>query len=221
MVEACFYNSIFLCYWGTNDLCSGWFGGEKCGGFAARARRAQGATRLSVVARTCVAVGKYGSARLGSLSPHGHVQYLRCPPLLQALATHGMTPKHPSFEALFDNAMALHLRFEATGKGDDERRLEEATAAMLELHVSLLCFTLPRCGGSPKHENGEPNHDCWLARAKNVPRDDLSLFGSVDQRWYIYRIENVHLGVLSLLARERSFPMKTEIFPRGRAKCTI
>ncbi|CAM9904612.1 unnamed protein product [Pylaiella littoralis] len=51
-----------------------------------------------------------------------------------ALASQGITPKHPSFDALLERAVLLNDRFEATGEEEDWRRLKDAKAAVLDLH---------------------------------------------------------------------------------------
>ena len=54
----------------------------------------------------------------------------------QELAMHGMTPKHPSFDAALKNSADLYERFQATGDVEDRRRLEAANATVVDLHVS-------------------------------------------------------------------------------------
>lgn len=58
------------------------------------------------------------------------------PTYLQALATHGLTPKHPSFAAASQNAALLLQRFAATGDESDGQRLEDAHKVLRDLYVS-------------------------------------------------------------------------------------
>ncbi|CAM9840489.1 unnamed protein product [Hapterophycus canaliculatus] len=51
------------------------------------------------------------------------------------LATHGMTPKHPSFDAAFEHSLHLYKLFEATGSVEDRERLEAANSTIVDLHV--------------------------------------------------------------------------------------
>lgn len=119
----------------------------RSGSFLAKARRARGNTGLlfqhAIPSESMVVYG-WGIKPLTNTS-----KSLPCPPL-QALASQGITPKHPSFDALFERAVLLNDRFEATGEEEDRRRLKDAKAAVLDLHVSLSCL-LPMgwagCGG--------------------------------------------------------------------------
>ncbi|CAB1099936.1 unnamed protein product [Ectocarpus sp. CCAP 1310/34] len=54
----------------------------------------------------------------------------------QALATHGFTPKHPSFHSAVQNAAYLKQKFEGTGTGIDKKRFEDAYTVVLDLHVN-------------------------------------------------------------------------------------
>ncbi|CAM9846514.1 unnamed protein product [Ectocarpus sp. 6 AP-2014] len=53
-----------------------------------------------------------------------------------ALATHGFTPKPPSFHSAVQNAAYLKQKFEATGTGIDKERFEDASTVVLDLHVN-------------------------------------------------------------------------------------
>lgn len=64
------------------------------------------------------------------------------PLFFQALATHGFTPKHPSFHSAVQNAAYLKQKFEATGTGIDKERFEDANTVVLDLHVSRTTYSL-------------------------------------------------------------------------------
>ncbi|CAM9879753.1 unnamed protein product [Ectocarpus fasciculatus] len=53
-----------------------------------------------------------------------------------ALATHGFTPRHPSFHAAVQNAAYLQRKYEETGDHIDKERFEDANTVMLDLHVN-------------------------------------------------------------------------------------
>ncbi|CAM9571562.1 unnamed protein product, partial [Ectocarpus sp. 13 AM-2016] len=53
-----------------------------------------------------------------------------------ALATHGFTPKHPSFHSAVQNAAYLEQKFEATGTCFDQERFEDSNTVVLDLHVN-------------------------------------------------------------------------------------